>query len=92
MSTEIQIHRPADAISLPDKGEWTNRMEIKSSSSDRIYVISQNKKTKKWGCSCPSYRVRRYCKHLLDGCGLSTSQIHGHDQFEEKSFKRIGNA
>lgn len=51
-------------IILPENDLWTNRFEIKSSSSDNIYIIAQNKKHRHWGCSCPSYRTRRYCKHL----------------------------
>jgi hypothetical protein len=49
---------------LPDNDQWTNRFEIESESSDRIYIVSQNKKTGIWGCSCPAWRTRRYCKHL----------------------------
>ncbi len=49
---------------LPDNDQWKNRFEIKSETSDRIYIIAQNKKKKHWGCSCPSYRIRRVCKHL----------------------------
>jgi hypothetical protein len=49
---------------LPDNDQWTNRFEIKSESSNRIYVIAQNKSKRHWGCSCPSWRVRRSCKHL----------------------------
>ncbi len=50
---------------LPDNDQWKNRFEIKSETSNRIYVIAQNKKKNHWGCSCPSWRVRRSCKHLL---------------------------
>lgn len=49
---------------LPDNDQWTNRFEIESESSDRIYIVSQNKKTYEWGCSCPGWRTRRKCKHL----------------------------
>lgn len=49
---------------LPDNDLWKNRFEIKSESSNRIYVIAQNKSKKHWGCSCPSWRIRRTCKHL----------------------------
>ena len=50
---------------LPDNDQWKNRFEIKSESSNRIYVIAQNKSKKHWGCSCPSWRIRRTCKHLV---------------------------
>lgn len=53
---------------LPDNDQWTNRFEIESESSDRIYIVSQNKKTGEWGCSCPGWRIPkngvRSCKHL----------------------------
>jgi len=49
---------------LPDNDQWTNRFEIESESSDRIYIVAQNKNTGVWGCSCPAWRTRRYCKHL----------------------------
>lgn len=49
---------------LPDNAQWTNRFEIKSESSNRLYVIAQHKAKKHWGCSCPSWRIRRTCKHL----------------------------
>ena len=78
MATEIQIRKPPGAKTLPDNGQWQNRFEIKSESSGRIYIVSQNKDSGKWACSCPAWITRRYCKHLLQGCQLSTSQIHGH--------------
>lgn len=49
---------------LPDLKGWTNRFPIKSESSSRVYIVSQNLRGRWWGCSCPSWRVRRSCKHL----------------------------
>lgn len=49
---------------LPDNGQWKNRIEIKSSSSNRVYVVSQNKAKGHWGCSCPGWKAHRTCKHL----------------------------
>lgn len=49
---------------LPDNDQWRFRFEVRSETSDRLYTIAQHKEKKHWGCSCPSYRVRRYCKHL----------------------------
>lgn len=49
---------------LPDNDQWTHRFEIHSETSNRVYVVAQNKQKRHWGCSCPSYKVRRYCKHL----------------------------
>ena len=61
MLPEIYINRQA---ALPDKNQWTNRFEIHSETSDRVYVIAQHKDLKHWGCSCPAWRVHRKCKHL----------------------------
>lgn len=49
---------------LPDGPQWVNRFQIKSSSSNRLYVISQHKTKRHWGCSCPAWLIRRKCKHL----------------------------
>ncbi len=61
MIPEIYISQQA---ALPDKNQWTNRFEIHSETSDRVYVIAQHKDLKHWGCSCPAWRVHRKCKHL----------------------------
>jgi hypothetical protein len=49
---------------LPDNAQWTNRFEIKSGSSNRIYIIAQNKAKRFWACSCPGWRTHRTCTHL----------------------------
>ena len=49
---------------LPDNAQWQNRFEIRSESSDRIYIVAQNKAKRHWACSCPGYRRFRHCKHL----------------------------
>lgn len=49
---------------LEDNAQWTNRFEIHSETSGRVYTIAQNKQNRHWGCSCPAWRVRRSCKHL----------------------------
>jgi hypothetical protein len=51
-------------VALPDNAQWQFRFEIQSESSDRIYIVSQHKERKHWGCSCPAWRTRRTCKHL----------------------------
>lgn len=89
----LTVKKPAGSIALPDNDQWTNRFEIRSESSNRVYIVAQNKKTGNWGCSCPGYLSKRKCKHLVDGCGLSEDQIHGNkNAIENKtysSFKRI---
>jgi len=49
---------------LPDNAQWTNRFDIKSESSNRLYRIAQNKRGRYWGCSCPGWIGHRKCKHL----------------------------
>lgn len=53
---------------LPDNDRYTNRFEIKSESSNRLYVVAQNKKTGEWSCSCPGWLIMRNgirrCKHI----------------------------
>jgi hypothetical protein len=64
MGNQVTVYiRPE--VQLPDNSNWTNRFEIGSETSDRVYVVSQNKTRRHWGCSCPSYRTRRRCKHLI---------------------------
>ncbi len=48
------------------KDQWQNRMEIRSETSDRIYVVAQKVSDGTWGCSCPGYKSRRICKHLRE--------------------------
>jgi hypothetical protein len=63
MSNLPEIYIPR-GMTLPDSDQWQNRFEIHSESSNRVYIVAQHIKLKHWGCSCPSWRVRRYCKHL----------------------------
>lgn len=86
MSTEISI-KPSGSVALPDNDQWECRFEIRSETSNRIYIVSRNKKSKKWGCSCPGYLSKRKCKHLIDGCGLDLSEIHGNGAIVDKSHK-----
>jgi len=49
---------------LPENSQYKNRFEIKSESSNRLYVVAQHKKTGIWSCSCPGWIIHRHCKHL----------------------------
>lgn len=49
---------------MGESNTWINRIEIRSESSDRIYVVSQHATKRHWGCSCPGWRAHRKCKHL----------------------------
>jgi hypothetical protein len=48
----------------PDKGQWTNRIKIKSETSDNLYIVAQHKTRGDWGCSCFAWKRYRHCKHL----------------------------
>jgi hypothetical protein len=72
MNNQITLRIPTE-IALPDNDQWQHRFEIKSESSDRIYVVSQNKKRRHWACSCPGYKRHRTCKHL-QAIGLPTNE------------------
>lgn len=60
------VARQIGAIRLEDSDQWFNRFEISSTSSNRRYVIAQRRSDDVWGCSCPGWRNRRYCKHVTD--------------------------
>ncbi len=69
MTTAVELHIE-QSVAMPDNRYWTNRFEIYSETSDRVYVISQNILKRYWGCSCPGWRTRRKCKHL-EALGLA---------------------
>ncbi|UOE51318.1 hypothetical protein MTO98_09530 [Mucilaginibacter sp. SMC90] len=54
----------ATGVMLPDNDQWQFRFNIESESSNRLYVIAQNKKKRYWACSCPGWKRFRRCKHL----------------------------
>ncbi len=44
-------------------------MEIRSETSDNLYIVAQNRKTGEWGCNCMGWKrarpgMPRSCKHL----------------------------
>jgi len=53
--------------------QWINRIEIKSETSNRVYVVAQHAERRSWGCSCPGWRRHRHCKHL-ERLGLPSSE------------------
>jgi len=64
MNDTIAIIEIDGSVMLPDKEQWQNRFEVRSSSSNRVYIIAQHKIKKHWGCSCPGWKAHRKCKHL----------------------------
>ena len=55
---------------LPDSETHDLRIQIKSASSNRKYIVSKRKtKIKQWECSCPGWVMhypRKPCKHLKE--------------------------
>lgn len=60
----LPVIRISNDLSLPDTDQWQFRFEVESETSNRVYIIAQNKKKKYWGCSCPGWKRNRHCKHL----------------------------
>ncbi len=50
--------------SLPDTEAYINRFEIKSETSDRIYIVAQSRTGRWWSCSCNGWLRHKKCKHL----------------------------
>lgn len=57
--------RIENSLRLPDNDQWQLRFHVESESSNRLYVIAQNKKKRYWACSCPGWKRHRTCKHLI---------------------------
>lgn len=54
---------------LPDSETHRHRFEVKSESSDSLYIVSQKNSTGEWQCSCRGWIMKRpgkerSCKHL----------------------------
>ena len=55
---------------LPDNNQYKNRFNIKSESSNRLYVVAQRLSDGEWTCSCPGWIIAkkghngRTCKHI----------------------------
>lgn len=58
------LYIPVNAHRVPDSPGWQNSIGVPSESSDALYVVSQRKTSKGWGCSCFGWRRHRHCKHL----------------------------
>jgi len=67
MSTNliIAVARQLGAEVMEDTKTHEYRMEIRSSSSSRKYVVSRRKgEYARWECSCMGWIRHRHCKHL----------------------------
>lgn len=59
----LKVNIPEDRR-MPDNAQYTNRFQIKSESSERLYTIAQSKSGMWWACSCPGWIRHKSCKHL----------------------------
>jgi hypothetical protein len=84
--TGMVIHVPNYAQMLPDGPNWVNRMKIPSSSSDRLYTVSQSRRGRFWGCDCPGWISRRKCKHLR-ALGLPEEEVPFEATLKQGSLK-----
>lgn len=80
----IQVYVPGGEH-LPDNRDYTNRFEIRSATSDRLYIVAQNKKTGMFSCSCPGWKTHRTCKHLH-----TIQQVGRQAAIEVRTLPRIG--
>ena len=69
MSNLPVLRPPFGSVALPDNDQWCNRFEIRSETSNRVYIVAQNKSKRHFACSCPGWKRHRHCKHL-DELGL----------------------
>lgn len=76
------LHIPRGSVRLRDNDQWQNRFHIQSATSNYLYVISQNRTRRHWGCSCPAWVTRRRCKHLR-AIGLPCNEIPHEVQLKE---------
>lgn len=60
---DLIIAQRLGATSLPDNAQYQHRMEVRSASSDNVYVVAQRKSNGAWSCGCPGFISRRACKH-----------------------------
>jgi hypothetical protein len=89
MKTSItKIAKELGLAVLPDNKTHTNRLEIASQSSDRIYIVAQRKTegTHKgqWECSCMGWIRHRHCKHLSSM--MPTLQLVGKETKTQKAL------
>ena len=69
MTSLAKIAKDLGLEVLPENKTHRNRMEIRSESSNRIYIVAQAKASGEWQCSCPGWVMKkagkpRGCKHL----------------------------
>lgn len=77
MSTLVKV---PGTVALEDNNTHENRMEVRSESSNRVYIVSRSKANGEWQCSCPGWVMKRpgkerTCKHLQAMLPALTSNV-----------------
>lgn len=60
----VAVAQKLGGRALPDNSQWENRVEIKSETSNKLYVVSTHKTNGTVGCSCPGWLRYKHCKHV----------------------------
>lgn len=66
-----QVAEIAEAIGSslePDTAQYVNRFTVPSTSSSKMYLVSQRRTSGQWCCSCRGWTTHRHCRHLNDIC------------------------
>jgi hypothetical protein len=61
-----EIAAQIDSEVMDDSDRYVNRFTVKSTSSSKQYVVSQQRSDGMWCCSCTGWTHWRKCKHLTD--------------------------
>jgi hypothetical protein len=75
--------RVGQGVALPRGENHVNRVEIRSESSNRLYIVAQRVSQRadldgQWECSCPGWKTRRTCKHLTAMLPPLRASLGGH--------------
>jgi hypothetical protein len=65
-NTALTIRVPAGTQLLEDNDNYTNRFKIHSSSSNKVYIVSQSKSGRWWACGCSGWLRHKKCHHLQE--------------------------
>ena len=96
MSALATVAAKTGAVVLPDGNGWTNRLQIRSGTSNKLYVVAQRQKDGKpygdFACSCLGWimsqkRGTYTCKHLDAMRPILTATFAS---TKETTIKKIG--
>jgi hypothetical protein len=60
----VRIANRLGVTLLADNAQWTNRFNVRSESSNKLYTVAQRKSDGSWGCDCMGWKRHKKCKHL----------------------------